>query len=307
MSVPSITVLMTVYNGGSYLHLAVKSVLEQTYKDFEFLIIDDRGTDGSLEFLKSIQDSRIRIHSNPQNIGQTKSLNVGLGIARGQYIARMDADDIAKPQWLENLVVFLAKNSGCAVVSPLAAAINSSGKFSRVLNSPRTKEDIILKSLFISPINHVGSLMRRKVIVDDMRGYDEQFKVAADYDLWSRLLRQGYQLELYPKVLVSIRFHAQSSTAIEMGKKVIPEMSRIMQENIEYWKKLKIDQESVTLLWRLIYTPEILILKQYQEGLNLLNRIYGSCDFLKKQRKIVLVKRLLGKIKRRFALKRQSC
>ncbi len=295
MSGLSITVLMTVYNGGEYLPLAVNSVLSQTYKDFEFLIIEDKGTDGSLEFLQSLKDPRVRLHSNPQNIGQTRSLNLGLELARGEYIARMDADDVASVQWLENLLRVMAKNAHLAVVSPRAAAINSSGKFSRVLNSPRTGEDILLKSFFASPINHVGSLMRRAAI-RGMKGYDESFKIAADYDLWSRLLRDGHHLENYPQVLVSVRFHERSSTMLEMGNKAVPEMIRIMRANISHWKKLDLDENACILLWRLMYTPEALSGQQYREGLNLLENIYGTCRFLKKQKRIVFVKRILGKL-----------
>ena len=297
MSHPRITVLMTVYNGGTYLPLAVESVLKQTYKDFEFLVIEDKGTDGSLEFLRSLTDPRIRIHANDHNIGQTKSLNVGLMLARGEFVARMDADDLALPRWLENLLRVMEENIHCAVVSPRATAMNSLGWVYKILNSPRTKEDIVLKSFFASPINHVGSLMRCKII-EEMGGYEESLKVVTDYDLWSRLLRKGYHLEPYPEVLVSVRFHQSSSTALEMEKKVIPEMTRVMRENVEYWKKLTLDENLSTLFWRLMYTPEILTSEQYREGLNLLNRIYGPCSFLRKQKKIVMAKRLLGKLKK---------
>jgi len=296
MNIPSITVLMTVYNGGEYLPLAVNSVLSQTYKDFEFLIIEDKGTDGSLKFLQSLYDPRVRLHANPQNIGQTKSLNLGLGMARGGYIARMDADDVASSShWLENLLKVMAADAHHAVVSPRAAAIDSSGKFSRVLNSPRTAEDILLKSFFASPINHVGSLMRRTTI-QGLKGYDESFKVAADYDLWSRLLRDGHHLVNYPEVLVSVRYHDCSATRLEIGNKVIPEMTRIMRANISHWKKLDLDDNTCTLLWRLMYTPEVLSQQQYREGMDLLEHIYGPCRFLKRQKRIVLAKRILGKL-----------
>ncbi len=295
MNVPKITVLMTVYNGGPYLPKAIDSVLRQTYRDFELLIIDDCSTDGSVDYIKKFLDERIVLLRNVTNLGQTKSLNLGLELARGEYIARMDADDVASPQWLENLLGVMAKNAQLTVVSPRAAAINSSGNFLKVLNSPRTGEDILLKSFFASPINHVGSLMRRAAI-RGLKGYDESFKIAADYDLWSRLLRDGHHLENYPKVLVSVRFHECSSTTLEMGNKVVPEMIRIMRANISHWKKLDLDENSCTLLWRLIYTPDGLSGQQYREGLDLLENIYGTCRFLKHQKRIVFVKRILGKL-----------
>jgi len=294
-SIPLVSVLMTVHNGGPYLSKAIDSVLKQTYRDFELLIIDDCSTDGSVDYIKKLLDERIVLFRNVTNLGQTKSLNLGLELARGEYIARMDADDVASPQWLENLLGVMAKDAQLTVISPRAAAINSSGKFSRVLNSPRTAEDILLKSFFASPINHVGSLMRRAAI-RGLKGYDESFKIAADYDLWSRLLRDGHHLENYPKALVSVRFHERSSTMLEMDNKVIPEMIRIMRANISHWKKLDLEDNMYTLLWRLMHTPEALSQQQYREGMNLLEQIYGICRFLRKQKRIVFVKRILGKL-----------
>ena len=297
MSHPRITVLMTVFNGGDYLRLSVESVLKQSYKDFEFLIIEDKGNDGSLSYLKSLTDPRVRIHENSENLGQTKSLNIGLKLAQGYYVARMDADDIASSRWLEYLFNFIQKNATCAIVSPKAAAINSNGKFSRILNSPETKEDITLKSFFASPINHVGCLMRRDIVYKDMGGYDERFKVVADYDLWSRLLRNGYELKHFPKQLVSVRFHKFSSTALEMGKKVIPETTQVMKENIYFWRNLKLDEESIVLLWHLVCIPETLTKDNYKKGLKLLNQIYDPSHFLIKQKRIVFAKRILGSLR----------
>lgn len=300
MKAPGITVLMTVYNGGHYLPLAIGSVLKQTHKDFELLIVEDKSSDGSMQYLRSLNDPRVRVHANEHNLGQTKSLNVGLRLAQSEFVARMDADDLAGPQWLEHLIKAAQKDHGITVISPRAAAIDEKGNFSRVLNSPRTREDIVLKSFFASPINHVGCLMRRKAI-EEMGGYDESFKVAADYDLWSRLLRAGHQLEPYPEVLVSVRFHRHSATALEMGNKVIPEMTRIMRDNVAHWKKVQLDQERSSVLWRLMYTPEALSLQQYREGTGLLQQIYGTCRFLRRQKRIVLAKRILGKLRRRMA------
>jgi glycosyltransferase involved in cell wall biosynthesis len=285
---------MTVYNGGPYLKSAIDSVLAQSFKDFEFLIVNDASRDNSLATITSFKDPRIKVITNDPNRGQTASLNIGLRAATGEFVARMDADDRAYPQWLEHLFKAIKKQDDCVVISPRAAAMDSHGRFSRVLNSPRTKEDIVLKSLFASPINHVGCLMRRHAVLK-MGGYDESYKVAADYDLWSRLLRSGYKLVPHPEVLVSVRFHQSSATALEMGNKVIPEMTRIMKENIAYWKKMDLDQAQMTDFWRLMYTPEILSLEEYRHGLDLLNRIYGPCLFLKNQKRIVWGKRVLGK------------
>ena len=93
----TVSVLMTVYNGGKYLRQALGSVLGQSYRDFEFLIVDDGSTDGSRAVLESCRDPRVRIMCNPSNMGQTRSLNIGLRAAKGTFVARMDADDVALP------------------------------------------------------------------------------------------------------------------------------------------------------------------------------------------------------------------
>jgi len=107
MKEPKVTVLMPVYNGEKYLNEAIDSILGQTFKDFKFLIINDGSTDGTADILKSYKDSRIKVTNNEKNIGLTKSLNKGLKMAKSEYIARMDADDISLPTRLQKQVEFM--------------------------------------------------------------------------------------------------------------------------------------------------------------------------------------------------------
>ena len=107
---PIVTVLMTVYNGKNYLNEAIESVLCQTLTNYEFLIVDDASTDNSIEIINSYNDSRIKLLINKKNIGQTVSLNKGLAIAQGKYIARFDQDDVCLPKRLEEQVAFFKKN-----------------------------------------------------------------------------------------------------------------------------------------------------------------------------------------------------
>ena len=94
MTRPLVTVLMALYNGGGYLKQTVKSVLDQTYSDFEFLIVNDCSTDDSLKVIGSFNDPRIKVYTNEKNMGQTPSLNRGVQLAKGEYFARMDGDDL---------------------------------------------------------------------------------------------------------------------------------------------------------------------------------------------------------------------
>jgi len=121
---PHITVLMALYNGGEYLHRSIKSILDQTYKNFELLIVNDCSTDDSVKVIESFNDPRVRIHHNQENIGQTKSLNVGLNLAQGEWIARMDADDFALNHWLAKQMSFVRNHPDYAVVSVDAIVID---------------------------------------------------------------------------------------------------------------------------------------------------------------------------------------
>src|SRR6187397_2012165 len=107
MSEPLVTVLMSVYNAEKYLREAIDSILNQTYRNFEFIIINDASTDGSEAIINSYKDERIRLISNSQNLRLTASLNKGIDLAKGKYIARMDADDASLPERLQKQVTFM--------------------------------------------------------------------------------------------------------------------------------------------------------------------------------------------------------
>ena len=142
MKNPRITVLMSVYNGEKYLKEAIDSVLSQTFKDFEVLIINDGSIDKTSKILKTYKDPRIRIINNKKNIGLTKSLNKGLKLARGEYIARMDDDDVSKPNRLEKQFEFMEKNSKYAVVGSFIEIIDSKGNLSNKVERPIKPKDI---------------------------------------------------------------------------------------------------------------------------------------------------------------------
>ncbi len=227
---PQVTVLMTVFNGENYLKPTVQSILNQTYKNFEFLIIDDCSQDNSFDIIQSFQDERIKIHRNDANIGQTKSLNIGLKLAASPYIARIDADDIAFPQWLQTQLLFIERYPQFAVVSAPSVIIDSKGRAKRLLKSLRLREDIILKALTSTPINHVGSFMQKKTILGE-GGYDESFQVAADYELWSRLLKKGFQMTSTTKTLTAIRVHAFSVSKTQKESGAFCEVGLIIEKN----------------------------------------------------------------------------
>ena len=263
---PGVTVLMTVYNGRAYLKTAIERVLAQSFRDFEFLIIDDCSSDDSVDIIRSFSDERIVLYRNKANIGQTKSLNIGLRMARGEFIARMDADDFAYEEWLqEQLSNIRSRGKEYVLCSSRAMIVDTENKVHKILNTPGSFEQIVVTSLWASPVNHVGVLMRRQAVLDQ-GGYDEDFRIAADYALWSKLLRNGFILAVTPRPLVAIRSHARSVTAMAAGKGDIAEVSRIMGENIAHWTGVQLGEEARQLLWRLIYNVESLDTQHMASG-----------------------------------------
>lgn len=207
---PTISVLMPVYNAERYVAKAVQSILDQTYRDFEFLIIDDGSTDGSLAILREFEklDPRIRLISRP-NTGIVVALNEMLGLARGEFLARMDADDVAMPQRFEVQIDFFRSRPGVACVGSFVEFIDARDRLLRIENTAHENDDIQSRLLRGEcPICHPSVMMRAKA-VRDVGGYRASFQPAEDRDLWLRL---GERFELYnvPKRLLRYRLHSGS-------------------------------------------------------------------------------------------------
>jgi glycosyltransferase involved in cell wall biosynthesis len=187
---PQVTVLMSVYNGEKYLREAIDSILGQTFKDFEYLIIDDGSTDSSSDIIRSYTDSRIRLIQNEKNIGLTRSLNKGLKLAKGEYIARMDADDISMPERLEKQVRFLDEHKNVALISSSVIFIDSCGKEVRRWDLATDSDEI--KSIFLRDQNQIlhPFSMYKKRCVEKVGMYREEFEVAQDVDLWMRMIER---------------------------------------------------------------------------------------------------------------------
>lgn len=192
---PAISVVMSVFNGDKYLSEAIQSILSQTFADFEFIIINDGSTDNSLSIIESYmsEDDRI-VLLNRKNRGLAASLNEAISTARGQYIARMDSDDISLPKRLAIQYNFLEKNYKIDVLGTNAFQIDENGrkkrrfflsskKFLLSKNDSQLKANLMFSSCFVHP-----TVMMRKSIVDSLRTvYDPGFRVSQDYELWCRL------------------------------------------------------------------------------------------------------------------------
>lgn len=180
-----VSVLMTVYNDEKYLRKSIESILNQTFTDFEFIIVNDGSTDTTLEILQyySSVDTRI-ILIDQTNTGMTKALNRGLSIAKGKYIARIDSDDISFPNRLALEVDFLENNSDIDLVGGGAQIIDDKDNIIGLRN-------IIVKNaskalLHLNIYQH-SDVMFRRIVLEKVFGYRDKFRNAQDYDLWLRI------------------------------------------------------------------------------------------------------------------------
>ncbi|MEM3434294.1 MAG: glycosyltransferase [Candidatus Methanomethyliaceae archaeon] len=199
---PKISVIMPCYNSAPYVSEAIESILNQTYRDFEFIIIDDGSNDNTPEILAGYKDSRIKIVRKEKNEGLIPALNLGIKLASGEYLARMDADDIALPQRFEREIDFLDSHPDFAVVGTRAWRIDGNGKvLEPMIFITHWKDVHYALEHGICPIIHSSVLMRTSV-VRSLGGYRDQFKHAEDFDLWLRIIEAWKICNLREKLML---------------------------------------------------------------------------------------------------------
>ncbi len=204
---PLISVVMPVHNALPFLDQSISSILQQTLRDFEFVILDDASTDGSVERLRewSLRDKRIRLHESNKRLGASGSSNAVVSKARLPIVARMDADDIAHPDRLRQQWNIIEGRPDVAAIGTLCNGIDASGREVR----PRDRWRLVRRSNLI-PFTH-GSAMFRRDVFDQVGGYHEAAAGREDQDLFSRMAARGRVLTL-PEVLYSYRYHSGNAT-----------------------------------------------------------------------------------------------
>lgn len=210
---PQITVLMSVHNGERYLRESIDSILEQSYGDFEFLIIDDGSTDETPAILESYaaRDQRVRIHTNTMNLGLTASLNRGLELARGNFIARQDADDISLPMRLDVQRRILEEEPDVVLVSGRIEMIDEEGNITGKVRPARHASEPVIPwiLLFYNYLTgHSLAFFRREQVLE-IGGYNPTFLQSQDYELWLRLARLG-RIRVPEVMLLQLRMHDES-------------------------------------------------------------------------------------------------
>jgi glycosyltransferase involved in cell wall biosynthesis len=207
LTTPSISVVMPVYNALPFLDESIKSILEQTFGDFEFVILDDASTDGSLERLRewAARDRRIQIHASKKPLGLSGSSNAVVAQARASILARMDADDVAHPDRLRLQWEIIRNSPDVVVVGSLCNGIDAAGRVVR----PRDRWRLVRRSGYV-PFPH-GSAMFRREVFDKVCGYDETASGGEDQDLFARMAAHG-QIVTLPDILYSYRYHSSNAT-----------------------------------------------------------------------------------------------
>lgn len=206
---PLVTVLLPVYNGAKYLRPAIDSILEQTYKNIDFLIIDDGSIDESKQIVQSYTDPRIRFIINEANLGLTATFNKGIDLALGKYVVRMDADDISVADRIEKQVSYLETHPEVAMVDSIMEYIDSDGKSLNRYNSDIISEKDIRASL---PENNYLGHSSVTIKTDIYKKYKYHDTDAEDYDLWLRLANDGLIIHKIAEPLLKYRTHGNSYT-----------------------------------------------------------------------------------------------
>ncbi len=232
---------MPVYNASLFLKEAIESILNQNYSNFEFIIINDGSTDNSLDIIKSFNDPRIIIVNNEKNLGIIKTRNIGLKMAKGKYIANMDADDISLPNRLEKQVAYLDSHPDTAIIASRLVLINDLNKEIGVWQEDvrtNTYEDILTTLPVINCVGQPTIMMRADVV--KRIGYFEGFMHNEDWGLWLHVLSLGYKIEKLPETLLRYRQHSAGTTitANKLGveKKIISFKYRYLKHKILSFK-----------------------------------------------------------------------
>lgn len=232
-----VSIILPFYNAELFLQEACQSIINQTFKDWVLIAINDGSSDSSEEIVRSFGDDRINLISNSSNIGLVASLNKGLALSNGEYVARMDADDISLPNRLTDQVNFLDYHSdliGCGSQIQLIDAFGSD------IDSPKyptRPSDLKAAFMYSNPIAH-PTILIRTAIIRQVGGYKMQMHYencsVEDYDLWTRLASLGYKLANLPEVHLKYRIVSTSLTSVaKKNKKLFTASRQVLLNNLQ--------------------------------------------------------------------------
>lgn len=215
---PEISVIMSVYNGETYLREAIESVRKQSFTDWELVVINDCSTDSTEKILAEFaaEDERIKVHTNEVNLKLPASLNKAVSLSGGKYIARMDADDICLPDRFEKQYKFMEENSDVALSSCRFMTVKNGVYMSGGAGGRCDCEAIKAMLLVANPILHPGVIARAEVL--KKFNYDTTLTCTEDLELWTRMIREKQKIQILPECLLIYRLHDKQITSTTLER-----------------------------------------------------------------------------------------
>jgi hypothetical protein len=265
---------MSAYNAEHYVQLAVESILSQSFRDFEFIIVDDGSTDETLRTLEDCakQDRRVKILRNAVNRGLIPSLNRAFRQAEGEFIARQDADDLSMPQRLKRQTAFLDQNPHVGVVGTWMISLHEDGQKS-IYKTPLTDAMIRWSLLFCSPIAHASVMIRRSLFAEGV-AYNEEMRHAEDYDLWCKLSKRT-QFENLPECLYVRRKH-KDRVSVRYGDEQRKTSKTVTRYHMSEMLGMNVSMKAVSQMNHALTGGELAGRHQVKQVADLVLKLYGS-------------------------------
>lgn len=266
-----VSIILPSFNSASFIYEAVLSILKQSYKNFELIIVDDKSTDETIKIIKLFRDKRIRLIVTKNKLGLASCLNLGIKHSASQFVARMDSDDISETNRLEEQINFLNKNKNIDVVGTAIKIIDEEGIVKRFVSFPKTDLEIKWAMCLGCPIAHPSIMMRRDVF-SKYGTYDTKEKIE-DYALWTKFLNKGVKFYNLDQHLLKIRKHKRNSKKYESSKLKKIEIE-IIKKNIYNILNLKITQKKYIDYIDALRSNGRLKNKYTKEALNFLRHLF---------------------------------
>ncbi len=263
---PLISILMPVYNAGEYLVEAVESILTQTYQNFEFIIIDDASTDNSWDILTTMakKHKKIRLFRNTTNQGISETTNRAISYAQGDYLARMDADDISLPNRLEKQLSYMKKHADVVALGTQCMLIDKKNNLIGEKTFPFSAKDVYDYIYRFIPVQHPTLMIARNRLPEDFSFYDQDEKTAEDVQLLFKLFQYG-KVENLPDYLFAYRLHGKNNSLRQLKRTFYLTLRSRIQAVFSYGYRPTVTGVLMTLIQTLLVSlfPEIVLTKMY--------------------------------------------
>jgi glycosyltransferase involved in cell wall biosynthesis len=274
-----VSVLMPVYNGEKFIDTAIQSILNQTYKNFELIIVNDSSTDGTEKIVKAFKDVRIKYRKNKSRLGLAANRNAALSLATGKYIAILDADDYAHPSRLQEQVSLLLANKSCVICGSYAEVIDEHNTIINRWKFPLDATSLRGRFYIQFPLVHSSVMFRHSTVQKLMLDYDAKFSPSEDYDFCFKLLTVG-EAQVIPRFLVRYRVHQQNSSKNSKStvKSIIPRLYHREYKKIGCLFTFQENKDIAAFVNPYAASPDLL-LQTYANLFKLLKVISKECSF----------------------------